>query len=93
VGFELTTLVVVGTDCIGTCKSNYHTIMTTAAPFIIAKLCYCSKERERERERETVVNHPWVLTIIKKILTRGKGGGGHFFYRRAAEIGRLFHFF
>jgi hypothetical protein len=25
-GFELTLLVVIGTDCIGSCKSNYHTI-------------------------------------------------------------------
>jgi hypothetical protein len=32
-GFELTTLVVIGTDCIGSCKSNYHTITTTMAPF------------------------------------------------------------
>jgi hypothetical protein len=24
VGFELTTLVVIGTDCMGSCKSNYH---------------------------------------------------------------------
>jgi hypothetical protein len=31
--FELTTSVVIGTDCIGSCKSNYHTIMTTTAPF------------------------------------------------------------
>ena len=30
-GFELTTLVVIGIDCIGSCKSNYHTITTTAA--------------------------------------------------------------
>ena len=32
-GFELTTLVVIGsdyTDCIGSYKSNYHTITTTA---------------------------------------------------------------
>ena len=28
VGFELTTLVVIGTDCIGSYKSNYHTIKT-----------------------------------------------------------------
>jgi len=28
-GFELTTLVVIGTDCIGSYKSNYHTITTT----------------------------------------------------------------
>ena len=25
-GFKLTTLVVIGNDCIGSCKSNYHTI-------------------------------------------------------------------
>jgi hypothetical protein len=29
--FELTTSVVVGTDCIGSCKSNYHTITATTA--------------------------------------------------------------
>ena len=31
-GFELTTLVVIGTDCTCSCKSNYHAIMTTASP-------------------------------------------------------------
>jgi hypothetical protein len=31
-GFELATLVAIGTDCICSCKSNYHTITTTAAP-------------------------------------------------------------
>ena len=31
-GFELTTLVVIGTDCIGSCNFNYHTITTTTAP-------------------------------------------------------------
>jgi len=30
--FELTTSVVIGTDCIGSCKSNYHTIMATMPP-------------------------------------------------------------
>ena len=30
--FELTTPVVIGTDCIGSCKSNYHTITATTAP-------------------------------------------------------------
>ena len=30
--FELTTLVVIGTDCIGSCKSNYHTITTKTTP-------------------------------------------------------------
>jgi len=32
VGFELTTSMVIGTDCTGSCKSNYHTITATTAP-------------------------------------------------------------
>jgi hypothetical protein len=31
-GFKLTTLIVIATDCIGSYKSNYHTVMTTTAP-------------------------------------------------------------
>ena len=31
-GFEFTMLEVIATDCIDSCKSNYHTIMTKAAP-------------------------------------------------------------
>ena len=30
--FELTTSVGIGTDCTGSCKSNYHTITTTTPP-------------------------------------------------------------
>ena len=36
-GFKLTTLVVIGTDIIGSYKSNYHTIMTTHPPFLLKK--------------------------------------------------------
>jgi len=32
-GFKLTTLVVIVTDCTGNCKSNYHTITTTPQMF------------------------------------------------------------
>ena len=43
-GFELTTLVVMGTDCIyiGSCKPSCHTIMTTTAPQmnIIVTTCH-----------------------------------------------------
>jgi hypothetical protein len=31
--FELTRLVVIGTDCIGSCKPSYHTITTTTVPW------------------------------------------------------------
>ena len=34
-GFELTTSVVIGTDCIGNCKSNYHTITTMTTPLLL----------------------------------------------------------
>jgi hypothetical protein len=34
-GFELTNLVVIRTDCLGSCKSIYHTITTTMAPVSI----------------------------------------------------------
>jgi hypothetical protein len=33
--FDLTTLVVIGTDCIDSCKSNYHTITDTTAPWML----------------------------------------------------------
>ena len=32
---EIRTSVVIGTDCIGSCQSNYHTIMATMAPCLI----------------------------------------------------------
>ena len=36
-GFELTTVVVISTDCTGSCKSNYHTMTTAVAPVIFGK--------------------------------------------------------
>ena len=42
-GLEFTTSVVIGTDCIGSCKSNYHPFMTTTAPdrhmYILYVIC------------------------------------------------------
>jgi hypothetical protein len=38
--FELTTSAVIGTDCVGSYKSNYHTITTTTAPLIISDLIW-----------------------------------------------------
>ena len=43
--FKLTTSVVIGTDCIGSCKSNYHTTKTTMAPITLwcSKVMWCCK--------------------------------------------------
>jgi hypothetical protein len=38
ISFELTTLVVIGTDCTGSWRSNYYAITTTAAP--LKEVCY-----------------------------------------------------
>jgi len=35
--FELTTSVVIGTDCIDSCKSIYHTIMATTDLYVVNK--------------------------------------------------------
>ena len=40
VGFKLTMLVVIGTNCTGNCKSNHYTITTTTAPFSVEDLKY-----------------------------------------------------
>ena len=30
--FEITTIVAIDIDCVGSCKSNYHTVMTMMPP-------------------------------------------------------------
>jgi len=43
-GFELTKLVVIGTDCIGSFKSNYHTITTMVALFPSLIICHIQND-------------------------------------------------
>jgi len=40
-GFELTTLVVIDTDCIDSYKSNNHMTTTTMAPLNVSSSLYC----------------------------------------------------
>ena len=40
-GLEHTTLVLIGTDCIASGKSNYHAIKTLAAPCKLSKQIVC----------------------------------------------------
>jgi len=44
-GFKITTLVVIGTDCTASCKSNYHTITTipTFSQIYVILILYRSK--------------------------------------------------
>ena len=36
------TITVIGTDCTGSCKSNYHTITATTTPLIILAVLSCT---------------------------------------------------
>ena len=55
-GFELSALVVIGTDCIGSCKSNYHAITTTTAPLQFRKLLH---HYERKNRKFCTVKKSW----------------------------------
>ena len=62
--FELTTSVVIGTDCIGSCKSNYHMITAMMAPFTVmaynndVNVCYY------ERHELSIFLRGAVLVVI-----------------------------
>ena len=56
-GFELTTLVVIATDCTVSCKSNYHTITTTTAPVsVCVKINVKIKQAKAHTQRRKSIN-------------------------------------
>jgi hypothetical protein len=59
--FELTTSMVIDTDCIGSCKSNYHTITTTTAPWLHINISVCNWHF-----RLLCLSH-WVMPILIRI--------------------------
>ena len=52
--FELTTSVVIGTDCIGSCKFNYHAIMAFTVPQLYG-VGIVEKESDVPKSVETCV--------------------------------------
>jgi hypothetical protein len=69
-GFKLTTLVVIGIDCIGSYKSNYHVITTTTAPISIGDIhvttCLYIVPKTRFPWMTDVFEAPW--TFIRFML-------------------------
>ena len=51
--FELTTLVVICTDCTGSCKSNYHTITSMTTPHVNCVIIYIAI---------------WIIIIYRRIM-------------------------
>ena len=69
-GFELTTLVVIGTECIDSYKSNYHTITSLHDPLH----CHCHTDIKLAQIKLKKKYHT-VGTVPKsniKIIERGK---------------------
>ena len=52
-GFELTTLVVIGTDCTGSWKANHHTITATTTPIVVVEV--------DTKENRFIINSRFVL--------------------------------
>ena len=56
---ELTTLVAKNTDCMGSCKSNYHTIMTTTVPTTL--ICHTVTTKI---ESKKVIQNIWIFENV-----------------------------
>ena len=61
------TITVIGTDCTGSCKSNYHTITATTTPLIILPVLSC-----------THVDWPMKLLVTSSLV---KGDKSTCFYK------------
>ena len=79
VRFELTTFVVIGTDCIGSCKSSYHTITTMMVPHPFCRGQYKEHSSKVFREENFLIiflsrptlNLQWPYWISDGLITWG----------------------
>ena len=67
--FELTTLVVIGTDCIGSCKSNYHmiTAMTLKQEFITWTFLSEMKGFPQSADSLVIFSKPAIIIIMNDL--------------------------
>jgi hypothetical protein len=61
-GVEPTTSVVIGTDCIGSCKSNYYTIMAT-----MAQWNFWNNNILSTNARSVNVSNHWLIAMSQKV--------------------------
>ena len=73
-GFKLTTLVVIGTDCTGSCKSIYHTIMTTTAPHFLGFKTYMRPKFLKRILCLSLFHVRWCLTPFSTIFQSYRSG-------------------
>ena len=67
-GFKLTALVAIGTDCIGSYKSNYHTIMTMTAPlFYVLYLASILQQATTHKGSWHMCSDFWLINICMHV--------------------------
>jgi hypothetical protein len=62
--FELTMLVMIDTDCKGSCESNYHTITTTTAPDTKRGNQHYDKKQNRKKGQTTIYKSEWSCIYV-----------------------------
>ena len=67
-GLELTTLVVIVTDCLGSCKLNYHTITTAQARIKLMRIKTSFNVQRRVTRRQSKL-HPYICTTLCYLVT------------------------
>ena len=81
--FKLISLAVIGTDCTGSSKSNYHTITTTTALLLIIQICIAVRDpviRRRELDPINRFNPATLLCLCQdRIWISNVICGGLFF--------------
>jgi hypothetical protein len=65
-GFELTTLVVIGTVCTVSCKSNYHTTTTMTAPILCFVIIWILEVRKIKKWNRTIQKHRQLLPQVRE---------------------------
>jgi hypothetical protein len=63
-GFKLTTLVVIGFDCIGSCKSNYHAITTAPQVPLETQLSPINKSASNSCKGDNYIFFTFVFSCI-----------------------------
>ena len=69
--FKHTTSVVIGTDCIGSCKFNYHTIMATTAP------CFFRCKVSTHTILQNMLVSGWMQSIVTLRTLKRNSQGMH----------------
>ena len=65
---ELTTLEVIDTDCIGSYKSNYHTVLTTTASTIIIIIKLFEAYLNKKKQMALISKVETVIHIIDQAM-------------------------